>query len=75
MTQPDDDRVDPSDRRFRAAVAAIAARYFTEASVQTRRDVARELDAAGWESAARWLKKRTDEIEASLPGRTRRDHT
>ena len=71
MTQPDDDRVDPSDPRFRAAVAAIAARYFSEAAVQTRKDVARELENAGWESAAHWLRKRTAEIEAGLPGRNR----
>jgi hypothetical protein len=70
MTQPpDDDRVDPADPRFRAAVAAIAARYYTEAAVQTRKDVARELEAAGWTAAARWVAKRAKEIEASLPGR------
>lgn len=67
----DDDRVDPSDPRFRAAVAAVAATYFTEAAVQTRKDVARELDNAGWTSAARWVRKRTAEIETQLPGRRR----
>jgi hypothetical protein len=65
----EDDRVDPSDPRFQAAVTAIAARYFSEAAIQTRKDVARELEAAGWESAARWLRKRTAEIEAQMPGR------
>jgi len=74
MNQPDD-RVDPADPRFKAAVAGVAATYFTEADIATRRRVVKELDAAGWASAARWLKKRTDEIEAGLPGRTRRDHT
>ncbi len=68
---PDDDRVDPRDPRFRAAVTAIASTYFTEASVQTRKDVARELEAAGWTAAARWVNKRATEIEASLPGRKR----
>jgi hypothetical protein len=65
----DDDRVDPSDPAFRAAVAEVASTYFTEASVQTRKDVARELDAAGWTAAARWVDKRAKEIEAELPGR------
>lgn len=69
MTQPDDDRVDPRDPRFRAAVTAIAATYYTEASVQTRKDIARELEDAGWTAAARWVNKRAAEIEASLPGR------
>ena len=65
----DDDRVDPDDPRFRAAVAEVAATYFSEAAVQTRKDVALELERAGWDSAANWLRKRTKEIEASLPGR------
>jgi hypothetical protein len=65
----EDDRVDPSDPRFTSAVAAIAATYFTEASVQTRRDVARELDLAGYPSAARFVLKRAKEIDAALPGR------
>lgn len=72
MTQPsDDDRVDPSDPRFRAAVAGVAATYFSEAAVATRRKIVQELKDAGWESAAHWLKKRTDEIEADMPGRKR----
>lgn len=67
----DDDRVDPSDPRFRAAVAEVASTYFTEASVQTRKDVARELNDAGWTAAARYVLKRAKEIESSLPGRKR----
>lgn len=73
MTQPDDDRVDPRDPEFVEAVTAIASTYFTEAAVQTRKDVARELEAAGWTAAARNVRKRAAEIEASLPGRTSRD--
>lgn len=69
MTPPDDDRVDPSDPRFRAAVAGVAATYFSEAAVATRKDVARELDAAGFTAAAGWVRKRAKEIEAGLPGR------
>ena len=69
MTQPDDDRVDPRDPEFVEAVTAIASTYFTEAAVQTRKDVARELEAAGWTAAARWVAHRAKEIEASLPGR------
>lgn len=74
-SQSDDDRVDPDDPRFRSAVAAIAAAYFSEASVQTRRDVARELDLAGFPAAARWVLKRAKEIEADLPGRRPRRGT
>lgn len=62
---PDDDRVDPTHPKFREAVAAVAAEYFGEAAIKTRRTVADELEAAGWESAARWLRKRTGEIQAS----------
>lgn len=68
----DSDRVDPRDPRFRAAVTAIAATYFTEAAVQTRRDVACELDLAGFAAAARNVRKRADEIEAELPARRQR---
>jgi hypothetical protein len=68
---PDDDRVDPSDPRFRTAVAEIAARYFSEAAVKTRHDVARELELAGLDAAARYVRKRAKEIEAQLPVRQR----
>jgi hypothetical protein len=69
---PDSDRVDPRDPRFRAAVTAIAATYFSEAAIQTRKDIARELEAAGWTAAARWVAKRAAEIERDMPGRSKR---
>ncbi len=73
--QSDDDRVDPADPGFRAAVTAIAATYYSEAAVQTRKDVARELKDAGFEAAATWVRKRAKEIEAQLPCRQPRRGT